>query len=201
MTIEKIPSMPHFRDLRKDVQKNYIKITEPKGKIAKHWERIFEEFKAIPNDEKPRKFQFMYTAIQELPKKFPKKYEMVLRRMYYQAGNVLERIATFDMPNDGSTADEISQTFLSAAEFYIIADEILGVWSDFTGRTINCLSAAGANNLAKNLASQVFPGSQLVTDGSPESLEAKALMKQAFNRREEFGARIYDVFLPPSHLN
>ena len=168
---------------------------ESLGSAGPYWKKTFEKFTAIPKDKKVAKVEILVGAIKEIAKKFPKDGDIAMRRAYYHLGYTLERIATFDERDEG----ENQRLFMSAAQCYVYSDMIFGMWTEYSLRAINCLSAAGDLEAAQNLSNQVYgpDGPTVIGDSTAKGKDFVERMRMTkYVQLDELGHRIYNIYLP-----
>ena len=137
-----IPSMSSLFTVEYDLKQSLT--DEPSGASAKFWRDTFENYKRIPKNDYDARGELLVHAINEMSSKFGEDGHFALRRAYNQLGLNFERSAA----NKGE--------LLLAAQCYIYADQLFGMWTDYALRAINCFGEAGEIGIAQVLSNQLY---------------------------------------------
>ena len=190
-----LPSLPTYTALSPEQLEALDKSDQPTGRSGKYWDKLYKEFTAVPKDKKIKKVEILANGIKEIGRSFPNDGDIAMRRAYYHLGSTLERMATFD----GLPGDESQGLFLSAAQCYVNAEIIFGMWTSYSKRAINCLSACGEIGLAQALSNEIYGGNGPIVIGDSTE-QGKNLIDRMrmtkYVQLDDMGNRIYDINLP-----
>lgn len=194
MTFE-IPSLPTYTALSREQLEALDKSDQPTGRSGKYWEKLYKQFTAVSKDDNAQKAEILAKGIREIGRLFPNDGDIAMRRAYYHLGHTLERMATFD----GMPEQENQRLFMSAAQCYIIAETIFGMWTGYSIRAINCLGSAGEIGMAQALSNEIYGenGPMVVGDSTARGKDLIERMRNTkYVQLDEMGNRIYDIYMP-----